>query len=70
MLGEAQDLALPQGQYDFVAALAATGTPIVVVMVGGRPRLFKTLVDDGSAILGGEQSGVQWPGAKQSKADL
>ena len=47
------DLALPQGQYDFVRALAGTGTPIVVVVAGGRTRLLKTLVTDASAILGG-----------------
>jgi beta-glucosidase len=51
------DLALPQGQYDFVAALAATGTPVVVVMVGGRTRLLKSLVTEADAILGGTAGG-------------
>jgi len=36
-----------------VAAVAATGTPIVLVVAEGRPRLLKTLVNDCDAIIDG-----------------
>ena len=52
--GEARDratLTLPGVQHDFVRAVAATGTPVALVVVGGRPYALTDLVDEVSSIL-------------------
>ena len=40
VVGNLEDLNLPQAQNDLVKAIAATGTPIIVVVVAGRPRII------------------------------
>ena len=49
--GNIHDLTLPQAQLDLVAAIQRTGTPVVLVLVEGRPRIITPLVDDAQAIL-------------------
>ncbi|MCH8837899.1 MAG: glycoside hydrolase family 3 C-terminal domain-containing protein [Candidatus Marinimicrobia bacterium] len=49
--GNIHDLTLPQAQSDLVAAIQKTGTPVVLVLVEGRPRIITPLVDDAQAIL-------------------
>ncbi|KAF4323714.1 hypothetical protein BBO99_00000862 [Phytophthora kernoviae] len=51
--GDIDDLALPQGQIDYVEALAATGTKVIIVLFEGRPRLLGSLPDKVSAIVHG-----------------
>lgn len=49
--GNIHDLTLPQAQSDLVAAIQKTGTPVVLVLVEGRPRIITPLVDEAQAIL-------------------
>jgi beta-glucosidase len=49
--GNIDDLALPDAQFKLADALAATGKPIVLVLVEGRPRIVRPIVDRASAIL-------------------
>lgn len=56
--GDINDLALPQGQIDYISELATlTGKPIVTIMIAGRPRLFHTAVSVSSAVLLAYQPG-------------
>ncbi|GLD91846.1 hypothetical protein PINS_up000379 [Pythium insidiosum] len=41
--GDINDLALPWGQAQYVRELATTGAKLIVVLVGGRPRLLNGL---------------------------
>ena len=49
--GNIHDLTLPTAQLQLAAAIAKTGTPIVLVLVEGRPRIITPIVDDAQAIL-------------------
>lgn len=52
--GEAQsrtDLSLPSAQASLLAAVAATGTPVVVVLSNGRALALDSMVSDAQAIL-------------------
>ena len=49
--GNIHDLTLPKAQLQLAAAIAKTGTPIVLVLVEGRPRIITPIVDDAQAIL-------------------
>ncbi len=49
--GNIDDLTMSRPQLDLVEALAGTGKPIVLVLVEGRPRVIRTIVDDAKAIL-------------------
>jgi beta-glucosidase len=49
--GNITDLTMTEPQLKLVKALAATGKPIVLVLVEGRPRVIRTIVDDARAIL-------------------
>ncbi|KAG6590962.1 Lysosomal beta glucosidase [Phytophthora cinnamomi] len=51
--GDIDDPALPEGQEKFIAALAATGTKVIVVLFGGRPRLLGSIPDHAAAIIDG-----------------
>lgn len=54
MSGEAKsrtDIALPGRQEALFNALKATGKPVVVVMLAGRPLVFNTIADKADAIL-------------------
>lgn len=49
--GDIQDLALSQGQADFVEQLALVGTPIVLVLIEGRPLLIHNAVEASAAVI-------------------
>jgi beta-glucosidase len=52
--GEAKsrtDITLPGKQEELFAALKATGKPVAVVMLAGRPLVFNTIADRADAIL-------------------
>jgi len=60
--GNIHDLTLPKTQLDFIKALKATGKPLIMIMIEGRPRIIRDIVDDADAILiaflPGEQGGI------------
>lgn len=49
--GNIDDPTISEPQWKLVKELAATGKPIVLVLVQGRPRVIRTIVDDAGAIL-------------------
>lgn len=49
--GNIKDLTLPEAQLELAEALAQTGTPIILVLAEGRPRIIRRIVDDAQAIL-------------------
>jgi beta-glucosidase len=66
MSGEAKsrtDIRLPGMQEELFTALKATGKPIIVVVLGGRPLIFNTIADQADAILL-----AWWPGAEGGHA--
>jgi len=66
MSGEAKsrtDIRLPGVQEELFTALKATGKPVIVVVLGGRPLIFNTIADQADAILL-----AWWPGAEGGHA--
>lgn len=62
MSGEAAaraDISLPGVQEDLIKALVATGKPVVVILMNGRPLTFPWVADHASAILETWFSGTQ-----------
>jgi beta-glucosidase len=59
---DASDLALPGAQEELIEAVAATGTPTVVVVVSGRPHALTRVTPHAAAVLyawaPGEQGGA------------
>jgi beta-glucosidase len=49
--GNIDDPTLSAPQLELIEQLAKTGKPIVLVLVEGRPRVIRTIVDDAKAIL-------------------
>lgn len=49
--GNIEDLALPEPQIRLIEALAATGKPVITVLVGGRPRVLRSIPKNSKAIL-------------------
>ena len=49
--GDIGDLTLPVAQLELVRAVQATGTPTVLVLVQGRPRVISAIADSASAIV-------------------
>lgn len=49
--GNLDDLTLSQPQLDLVNAIAATSTPMVLVLVEGRPRIISAIADKASSVL-------------------
>lgn len=49
--GDREDLALPGAQRDLVLAVAALGTPTIVVLEGGGPILVSPWIDDVAAVV-------------------
>ncbi|BDQ02897.1 glycoside hydrolase family 3 N-terminal domain-containing protein [Ignavibacterium sp.] len=49
--GNIYDLTLPKAQLDYTKKLIATGKPIVLVMVEGRPRVITEIAKDVKSIL-------------------
>eukprot|EP01040_Poterioochromonas_malhamensis_P001562 gene1562-1654_t len=49
--GDIDDLALPQGQIDYVTQLAGVGKKVILVMIEGRPRLIHDAVTASNAVV-------------------
>ena len=49
--GNIHDLTLPKVQLELAAAIENTGTPVVLVLVEGRPRIITPIVDEARGIL-------------------
>ncbi|UCG59373.1 MAG: glycoside hydrolase family 3 C-terminal domain-containing protein [Phycisphaerales bacterium] len=49
--GNIDDLTMSRPQLELIERLAGTGKPIVLVLVEGRPRVIRTIVDDVQAVL-------------------
>ena len=49
--GNISDLTLPEPQLQLAEAIDATGTPMVLVLAQGRPRLINRIVDEAEGIL-------------------
>lgn len=50
-LGNTSDLSLPEDQQQLVRVAQAGGRPTVLVMVGGRPNIIRSVSDKASAIM-------------------
>jgi beta-glucosidase len=57
--GSVDDLALPAPQLALVEAIAATGTPVVLVLTEGRPRVITRVADRAAAILMAYNPGLE-----------
>jgi beta-glucosidase len=55
--GNIDDLTLPEPQLRLVEAVAATGTPVVLVLVEGRPRIVGRVADRAKGVVM-----AYWPG--------
>ncbi|POM67380.1 Glycoside hydrolase [Phytophthora palmivora] len=51
--GDIDDPSLPEGQEKFIKALSATGTKVIVILFGGRPRLLGSIPDNAAVIIDG-----------------
>lgn len=49
--GNIDDLNLPDAQFELVSAIQKSNTPVVLVLVEGRPRIITPMVEDSKAIL-------------------
>jgi beta-glucosidase len=49
--GNIEDLTLDGAQLELASALAKTGKPVVLVMIEGRPRIIRTIVEGARGIL-------------------
>jgi beta-glucosidase len=61
--GNIDDLTLPEPQLRLVEAIEATGTPVVLVLVEGRPRVISRVADGAKAIVM-----AYWPGMQGGEA--
>ncbi|MEN6578961.1 MAG: glycoside hydrolase family 3 N-terminal domain-containing protein [Phycisphaerales bacterium] len=57
--GNIDDLTMTEPQLNLVETLVRTGKPVVLVLVEGRPRVIRTIVDDAKAILMAYTPGVE-----------
>ena len=62
-VGDIQDLTLPQAQLDLADAVMATGTPVVLVLLEGRPRVVAPVVEGAAAVVF-----AGWPGTEGAEA--
>jgi beta-glucosidase len=56
-VGDIADLTLPEAQLRLVEAIQATGTPTVLVLMEGRPRIIRRVVDGARGVVL-----AYWPG--------
>lgn len=61
--GNIHDLTLPRAQLDLVRAIQETGTPVVLVLIEGRPRIITPVVEKSDAILMAYLPGPEGGGA-------
>jgi beta-glucosidase len=57
--GNIFDLTLPKAQIEYAKKMIATGKPVVLVMIEGRPRVITEIADKVDAILVGFLPGMQ-----------
>ena len=57
--GNIDDLTMTESQLKLIEALGATDTPVILVLIEGRPRVIRTIVDDAQAILMAYLPGVE-----------
>lgn len=62
-VGNVEDLTLPEAQLQLAEAVAATGTPVVLVLLEGRPRVVRRIVDSVDAVVF-----AGWPGTEGAAA--
>jgi beta-glucosidase len=62
-VGDIPDLTLPEAQLRLVEAIQATGTPVVLVLVEGRPRIIRRVVDGARGVVM-----AYWPGMHGGEA--
>lgn len=62
-IGDISDLTLPEPQLRLARAIEATGTPTVLVLVEGRPRVIQPIVDEARGIVM-----AYWPGPQGAEA--
>ncbi len=55
--GDIDDLTLPAAQLRLARAIEETGTPVVIALYEGRPRIIRDVVDASRAIVLGYQTG-------------
>ena len=60
---DASDLRLPGVQHDLVEAVLATGTPVVLVVVSGRPYALGAFLDRAAAVVQAFMPGEEGAGA-------
>ena len=65
--GDINDLNLSQGQQDLVAAIAETNTPVILVIIEGRPRLLNNAPSLSAAVIDAYLPG---PFAGQAMAEI
>ena len=61
--GNISDLTLPEAQLRLAEAVQATGTPTILVLVEGRPRIVNRIVDDAEGVVM-----AYWPGMEGGQA--
>jgi beta-glucosidase len=57
--GNIDDLALDPAQLELAKALEATGKPVVLVMLEGRPRIINSIVNDAKAVVVAFRPGME-----------
>lgn len=62
-VGDIGDLTLPDAQLRLARAVQATGTPVVLVLLEGRPRVISAIADGAKGIVLG-----YWPGMEGAEA--
>ena len=62
-LGDIRDLTLPQPQLSLIEAIQETGTPTVIVLLQGRPRIIHPYADEANAVVM-----AYWPGTEGANA--
>ncbi len=62
-VGDIEDLTLPAAQLRLAAAVQATGTPTVLVLLEGRPRIVRDVVPNAKAVVMGYWPGMEGAGA-------
>ena len=62
-VGDVEDLALPEAQLRLAEAVIATGRPVVLVLLEGRPRLISRVADDVAGVVF-----AGWPGSEGAEA--
>ena len=57
--GNIESLYLPEAQIKLAKAMLATGKPVILLMLGGRPRVITSIAEQSSAVLLGFLPGME-----------